>query len=40
MAFLLELEVEKALGLDSKDQIEEYGVEAFIEKMQGVRLEV
>ena len=28
----VELEVEKALGLDSKDQIEEYGVEAFIEK--------
>ncbi len=28
----VELEVEKALGLDGKDQIEEYGVAAFIEK--------
>ncbi len=29
----VELEVEKALGLDGKDQIEEYGLEPFIEKM-------
>jgi len=28
----VELEVEKALGLDGKDQIEEYGLEPFIEK--------
>ena len=28
----VELEVEKALGLDGKDQIEEYGVEPFIKK--------
>ena len=28
----VELEVEKALGLDGKDQIEEYGLEPFIDK--------
>ena len=28
----VELEVEKMLGLDGKDQIEEYGLEPFIEK--------
>ena len=28
----VELEVEKSLGLDGKDQIEEYGMEPFIEK--------
>ena len=28
----VELEVEKALGLDGKDQIEKYGVEPFIKK--------
>lgn len=28
----VELEVEKTLGIDGKDEIEEYGVEAFIEK--------
>lgn len=28
----VELEVEKALGIDGKDEIEDYGVEAFIEK--------
>ena len=28
----VELEVEKSLGLDGKDQIEEYGLEPFIEK--------
>lgn len=28
----VELEVEKALGIDGKDEIEAYGVEAFIEK--------
>ena len=28
----VELEVEKALGLNGKDQIEEYGVEPFIQK--------
>ena len=28
----VELEVEKLLGLDGKEQIEEYGVEPFIEK--------
>ena len=28
----VELEVEKALGLDGKEQIEEYGMEPFIEK--------
>ena len=28
----VELEVEKLLGLDGKDQIEEYGIEPFIEK--------
>ena len=29
----VELEVEKTLGLDGKDQIEGYGVEPFIKKM-------
>ncbi|WP_196592698.1 isoleucine--tRNA ligase [Pectinatus sottacetonis] len=28
----VELEVEKALGLDGKDQIEKYGIEPFVEK--------
>ena len=28
----VELEVEKLLGLDGKEQIEEYGVEPFIQK--------
>ena len=28
----VELEVEKLLGLDGKEQIEQYGVEPFIEK--------
>ena len=28
----VELEVEKLLGLDGKDQIEEYGLEPFIDK--------
>ena len=28
----VELEVEKLLGLDGKEQIEEYGLEPFIEK--------
>ena len=28
----VELEVEKALGLDGKEQIEEYGIAPFIEK--------
>ena len=28
----VELEVEKMLGLDGKEQIEEYGIEPFIEK--------
>ena len=30
----VELEVEKLLHLDGKEQIEQYGVEPFIEKMQ------
>ena len=32
----VELEVEKALGLDGKDQIEKYGVEPFIESVKRV----
>ena len=36
----VELEVEKLLGLDGKEQIEEYGVEPFIAEMQGKRLEI
>ena len=32
----VELEVEKALGLDGKDQIEEYGLEPFIKRCKGV----
>ena len=32
----VELEVEKLLGLDGKEQIEEYGVEPFIEKCKRV----
>ena len=30
--FPVELEVEKLLGLDGKDQIEKYGLEPFIKK--------
>ena len=36
----VELEVEKMLGLDGKEQIEEYGLEPFIKQVQGERLEV
>ena len=34
----VELEVEKELGLDGKDQIEKYGLEPFIGKCKGKRL--
>ena len=36
----VELEVEKILGLDGKPQIEEYGIEPFIEQVQGERMEI
>ena len=36
----VELEVEKLLGLDGKEQIEEYGVSRFYSEMQGKRLEI
>ena len=36
----VELEVEKQLGLDGKPQIEAYGIEPFIQKVQGKRLEI
>ncbi len=32
----VELEVEKKLGLDGKEQIEEYGMEPFIQQCKGV----
>ena len=32
----VELEVEKMLGLDGKPQIEAYGVEPFIDEVQGI----
>ena len=34
----VELEVEKKLGLDGKDQIEKYGVEPFIEQCKELSL--
>ena len=36
----VELEVEKMLGLDGKEQIEEYGIEPFIQECKKVRLEI
>ena len=36
----VELEVEKEIGIEGKDQIEAYGIEPFIEEVQGERLEI
>ena len=36
----VELEVEKLLGLDGKEQIEEYGIEPFIKQCKEKRMEI
>ena len=36
----VELEVEKELGLDGKEQIEQYGVDSLHPEVQGIRMEV